>query len=133
VSGTGTMIYYSTQKYVGEFHGGNRNGQGTMIYLDGRVYAGEFREGKRTGYRSSFLISNSGPPAQSIVEHIIKHWTERYSTTQTVHLRAWLTILLEILPKRNSSLRESPCLPSTMVLYPVSSRSDRIHFAIEGQ
>ena len=46
VSGTGTMIYYSTQKYVGGF----KDGQGTMIYPDDRVYAAEFREGKRTGY-----------------------------------------------------------------------------------
>ena len=30
---------------------------------------------------------------------------------------AWLTILLETLPNRNSSLRESPCLPRTMVLH----------------
>jgi len=30
VNGTGTMIYYSTQKYVGEFKDGKRYGQGTL-------------------------------------------------------------------------------------------------------
>lgn len=29
-NGKGTMIYYSTQKYVGEFKNGKRHGQGTM-------------------------------------------------------------------------------------------------------
>ena len=56
-----------------------------------------------------------------------------HSTTQTVQLRAWLTILLEILPKINSSLRERPCLPTTRVPYSVSSRSAKMHAAIDGQ
>jgi len=39
-----------------------------------------------------------------------------HSTTHTVQFLAWLTILLETLPNKNSSLLESPCLPTTMVL-----------------
>lgn len=49
VSGKGTMLFYSTQKYIGEFKDGNRHGQRIMKYPDGRVYKGEFINGKRTG------------------------------------------------------------------------------------
>jgi hypothetical protein len=44
------MIYYSTQKYVGEFKDGRRHGHGRMAYPDGRVDTGEFKQGKRTGH-----------------------------------------------------------------------------------
>ena len=49
--------------------------------------------------------------------HNLVYFGFDHSTTQTVQSRAWVTILLDTLPKRNSSLRERPCLPTTMVLY----------------
>ena len=69
----------------------------------------------------------------TIIGIISKRHHAHHSTTQTVQFRAWFTILLEILPKRNSSLRESPCRPTTMVLYCVSFCSAKIHSDREGQ
>jgi hypothetical protein len=43
VSGTGTMIYYSTQKYVGEFKDGKRHGQGTLYLPLDRTPRGTWR------------------------------------------------------------------------------------------
>lgn len=40
VSGKGTMLFYSTQKYIGEFTDGKRHGQGTLYLPLGRVLDG---------------------------------------------------------------------------------------------
>jgi hypothetical protein len=58
---------------------------------------------------------------------------DNHSTTHTVQLRAVRTILPDMLPKMNSSLKESPLRPTTSVAYFRESRSARIHSAIEGQ
>jgi len=42
-NGKGTMIYYSSQKYVGEFKNGKRNGQGTLYLPLGTVMKGTWR------------------------------------------------------------------------------------------
>jgi hypothetical protein len=41
-NGKGTMIYYSTQKYVGEFKDGQRHGQGTLYLPLQRVISGKW-------------------------------------------------------------------------------------------
>jgi hypothetical protein len=53
VSGKGTMLFYSTQKYIGEFKDGKRHGQGTLYLPFGRVLKGtwhndEIVEGEAT-------------------------------------------------------------------------------------
>jgi hypothetical protein len=42
--GKGTMVYYSTQKYVGEFKDGRRHGQGTLYLPLHRVLTGTWRD-----------------------------------------------------------------------------------------
>ncbi len=42
-NGKGTMTYYSTQKYVGEFKNGKRHGQGTLYLPLGPVLEGTWR------------------------------------------------------------------------------------------
>ncbi len=44
VNGTGTMLFYSTQKYIGEFKDGKRHGQGTLTLPLGRVLKGKWRD-----------------------------------------------------------------------------------------
>jgi hypothetical protein len=43
-NGKGTMIYYSTQKYVGEFKDGKRHGQGTLYLPLYREISGKWRD-----------------------------------------------------------------------------------------
>ena len=43
VNGKGTMIYYSTQRYEGEFKDGKRDGQGTLFLPLGRIQQGTWR------------------------------------------------------------------------------------------
>ena len=43
------MIYYSNQKYIGEFKEGKRTGHGIMTYSDGRKITGQFLDGKYVG------------------------------------------------------------------------------------
>ena len=42
-NGYGTMRYYSTQKYVGEFKNGKRHGQGTLYLTLGTVLKGTWK------------------------------------------------------------------------------------------
>jgi hypothetical protein len=44
VNGKSTMIYYSSQKYVGEFKDGRRHGQGTLYLPLGRILQGTWRD-----------------------------------------------------------------------------------------
>ena len=44
VSGKGTMLFYSTQKYIGEFKDGKRHGQGAVYLPLGRVLKGKWRD-----------------------------------------------------------------------------------------
>lgn len=44
VNGKGTMVYYSTQKYIGEFKDGRRHGQGTLYLPLDRVLKGNWRD-----------------------------------------------------------------------------------------
>jgi len=44
VNGIGTMLFYSTQKYIGEFKDGKRHGQGTLTLPLGRVLKGKWRD-----------------------------------------------------------------------------------------
>ena len=44
VSGKGTMLFYSTQKYIGEFKDGKRHGQGALHLPLGRVLKGKWRD-----------------------------------------------------------------------------------------
>ena len=44
MSGKGTMLFYSTQKYIGEFKGGKRHGQGALYLPLGRVIKGKWRD-----------------------------------------------------------------------------------------
>lgn len=43
VNGTGTMLFYSSQKYIGEFKDGKRHGQGALYLPLGRVIKGKWR------------------------------------------------------------------------------------------
>jgi hypothetical protein len=43
LNGKGTMIYYSSQKYIGEFKDGKRHGQGVLNLPLGRVLKGTWR------------------------------------------------------------------------------------------
>jgi hypothetical protein len=49
LNGKGTMIYYSSQKYIGEFKEGKWTGLGIMTYPDGRKITGQFLDGKYVG------------------------------------------------------------------------------------
>ncbi len=66
VEGTGTKIYPSGSKYIGEFKEGKEHGKGTLYFFNGSSYEGEFRNGKFHGtgkirysngneYRGQFL------------------------------------------------------------------------------
>lgn len=54
VNGKGTMIYYSTQKYVGEFKDGRRHGQGTLYLPLGRTLQGTWRDDEIVEGTSTF-------------------------------------------------------------------------------
>ena len=44
VNGKGTMVLYSTQKYIGEFKEGRKHGQGTLYLPLDRVLKGKWRD-----------------------------------------------------------------------------------------
>ena len=45
----GTETYPNGAKYVGEWHGGQRDGYGVMTFPDGTIFTGEFESGNREG------------------------------------------------------------------------------------
>ena len=47
--GTGTMLYPSGSKYVGQFVDGKHHGGGTLFYADGSRYQGAWKNGKMEG------------------------------------------------------------------------------------
>ncbi len=48
-NGTGTYVWPSGSKYVGQFSQGLRNGTGTYTWSDGSEYVGQYVDGKRNG------------------------------------------------------------------------------------
>ena len=62
--GQGTMTYTSGEKYIGEFKDGKRDGQGTFTYTSGEKYIGEFKDGNLNGqgtfFRSNGSVSDQG-------------------------------------------------------------------------
>lgn len=48
-NGSGTYVYSTGDKYIGEFKNGLREGTGTMMYENGEVYKGPYVADKRTG------------------------------------------------------------------------------------
>ncbi|UFH54113.1 M48 family metalloprotease [Spirosoma sp. KNUC1025] len=53
--GTGTFIYPTGERYVGEFEEGDKHGEGVEYYADGKVkYKGNFRDNLRSDYGMYF-------------------------------------------------------------------------------
>ena len=53
--GTGTMLYPSGSKYVGQFVNGKHHGGGTLFYADGSRYQGAWKYGKMEGLGAETL------------------------------------------------------------------------------
>ena len=57
LNGTGTMVYPSGSRYVGEFKNGLFNGSGTMYFYNGSKYEGNWKDGVMEG-EGTWFYSN---------------------------------------------------------------------------